>query len=120
MKKIKVYEYPKCSTCQNALKFLDKHKINYEKHSITETPPQKAELREMLDHLKGDLKKLFNTSGIQYREMGLSQKMKDLSEDEAIQMLSKNGKLIRRPFLLAGAKGAVGFKEAEWKALLKL
>lgn len=115
MSQLRVYEYPKCSTCRNALKFLDQKKIGYEKIDITLQPPTKEELRAMLKHLGGDLKKLFNTSGVQYREMKLSEKVGKMSAEEAITLLSKNGKLIKRPFALSPTKGQVGFRESEWK-----
>lgn len=83
-----------------------------------DTPPSVAELKKMLGFLKGDFKKLFNTSGLQYRELGMSEKMKTLSAEQAIALLSKNGKLIKRPFFLTESHGAVGFKEDEWKKIL--
>lgn len=114
MKKIKVYEYGKCSTCKKALQFLDKKSVPYEKVDITLSPPSLAELKEMLQHV-GDIKKLFNTSGLVYKEMGLSQKLPGMSEAEALKLLASNGRLIKRPFVKTSAKGLVGFKEAEWK-----
>src|SRR5688572_24542743 len=115
MKKIRVYEYSKCSTCRNALKFLDRKSIGYEKIPIVETPPTKAELRQMLTALDGNLKKLFNTSGELYREMKISTKIDSMSEGEALDLLAANGKLIKRPFVIAGDTGLVGFKEDDWK-----
>ena len=114
----KVYEYAKCSTCKNALSFLDRKKIKYSKVAIVDQPPTEAELKKMLGYLGGNLKKLFNTSGIQYRELGMSEKLKTLSEAEAIQLLSKNGKLVKRPFLLGEGTGTVGFNEIEWGKLI--
>lgn len=120
--KIKVYEYSKCSTCQKALKFLDSKKMDYTKVAIVEQPPTVSELRQMLKYLKADggsFKNLFNTSGVQYRELNMSEKIKNgLGEDEAIKLLSQNGKLVKRPFLLAGDTGTVGFKEQHWKQIL--
>ena len=122
---IKVYEYAGCSTCRNALKFLDKHGVKYEKHAIVDTPPTKAELKMMLAALKDDggtFKNLFNTSGVQYRELGISDKIKaGLTESQAIDLLVVNGKLIKRPFVILGAdKGFVGFKEDVWKKHFKV
>jgi arsenate reductase-like glutaredoxin family protein len=71
----------------------------------------------MLAHLGGDLRKLFNTSGQQYRELGLSEKLKSKTPDQALKLLASNGKLIKRPFALGKSKGAVGFREEEWKGL---
>lgn len=121
--KIKVYEYNACSTCQKALKFLDAKKIQYDRIAIVDQPPTVAELKKMLEHIKargGTFKNLFNTSGVQYRELGISEKIKNgLKEEEAIRMLSTNGKLIKRPFLLTDSDGAVGFQEDLWKQLVR-
>jgi arsenate reductase len=115
--KLKVYEYANCSTCKKALKFLDARKVAYEKIPIVEQPPTMAELRAMLK-VVGDFRRLFDTSGLLYREMKIGDRIKaGMTEAEAISLLAKHGKLIKRPFVVAGAKGAVGFKEAEWKAL---
>lgn len=119
---IKVYEYKACSTCQKALKFLDAKGVKYERHPIVDQPPSIAELKKMLTYLKADggsFKNLFNTSGVQYRELGISEKIKNgMSEDEALKLLSGNGKLIKRPFLLTDKTGTVGFKEDVWKKLV--
>ncbi len=119
---IRVYEYKKCSTCQKALKFLEKKGFSFETLAIVEQPPSLGELKKMLSYLKasgGSMKNLFNTSGIQYRELKISDKIKaGMSETEALEMLSKNGKLIKRPFLLTDSGGAVGFNEEAWQKLL--
>lgn len=120
--KLKIYEYKTCSTCQKALKFLDAKKISYEKFPIVDQPPSLAELKKMLKFLKaggGSFKNLFNTSGVQYRELGISEKIKaGMTESEALELLTKNGKLIKRPFVLTDKTGVVGFKEDQWKKLL--
>lgn len=119
---IKVYEYKNCSTCKKALKYLDKKKVKYEKLPIVDTPPSQKELQQMLGHLKSSgktFKNLFNTSGEQYRELKISDKIKDgMTEQEAISLLSKNGKLIKRPFLLTEKSGATGFQEEVWAKIL--
>lgn len=117
MKKIKVYEYKGCSTCRQALKFLDAKKIPYEKIDITAQAPSAAELKAMAK-LKGDLKPLFNTSGVVYREMELSKKLPEMSEAEAIALLAGNGRLVKRPFVLGDGFGLLGFREEEWKKQL--
>ena len=114
MKKLKVYEYPKCSTCKKALKFLLAQNIPFEVIDITTNPPSSAELSRMLGHL-GEIKKLFNTSGLVYKEMRLSEKVAHMGEKEAIHLLSKNGRLIKRPFVLGDGWGLIGFKEDEWR-----
>lgn len=118
---MKVYEYKNCSTCQKAKKWLDKNNITYTALPIVEQPPTLEELQTMLQYLRdqgGDLKNLFNTSGEQYRALKMSNKLKaGMSETEALKLLSKNGKLIKRPFILAKNKGTVGFKEDVWSKL---
>lgn len=119
---MKAYLYKNCDTCRKAQKFLDARKISYEEIPIVETPPSPSELKRMLGYLKGrggSLKNLFNTSGQAYRELKISEKLqKGMTESEALSLLAKNGKLIKRPFLLTDGDGTVGFKEAEWKSLL--
>jgi arsenate reductase len=116
---LKVYEYDKCSTCKKALKFLDDRKVPYEKLPIVDKPPSLAELKKMLGHV-GEVRKLFNTSGLVYREMKLGERLSGLSEAEALRLLASNGKLIKRPFVLGRDVGVVGFKEPEWKKLASL
>jgi arsenate reductase len=116
MKKVKVYAYNKCDTCRKALKFLDGKKIPYEALDITEQAPTKKELETMLAQV-GDLKKLFNTSGVVYKEMKLSEKLPTMSKTEALHLLSSNGRLVKRPFLLADSIALVGFREPEWRAV---
>ena len=116
--KPRIYEYEGCSTCRKALKFLDAKGVAYERVPIVTTPPTKAELREML-RLAGDRRRLFNTSGLLYREMKVGDKLKTMTDDEAVDLLSKHGKLVKRPFVLAGGKGLLGFKEEEWKAVFR-
>ncbi|MBP9707899.1 MAG: arsenate reductase family protein [Oligoflexales bacterium] len=118
MKKIKFYGYNKCSTCVKAKKFLDKHSVTYEDLDITTTAPSAAELKQMLAEYHGDIKKLFNTSGQAYREMNLKDEIADMTPAKAITMLSKNGRLVKRPFLIGDTSGLVGFKEDEWKTII--
>ena len=117
MKKLKVYEYAGCSTCKKALKFLDSAKAPYEKIDITTQAPSPAELKTMLGYV-GELKKLFNTSGLVYKELKLSEKLPAMSEAEALKLLATNGRLVKRPFVLGSGWGVVGFKEPEWTAKL--
>lgn len=121
MKKLKVYEYAKCGTCVKAKKFLEKNKIAFDLIPIVEQPPTKNEIKKMLSYLKNrgeKINKLFNTSGVLYKEMKLSAKMADMSESELIDLLAAHGKLIKRPFVLMEDDGVVGFKEDEWKTKL--
>ena len=120
---LKVYEYKACSTCKKALKFLDQKKVSYESIAIVDQPPSLTELKKMLSLVKeegGSLKNLFNTSGQQYRELNIAARLSEgMTESEALVLLSKNGKLIKRPFAISGEKGAVGFKEDQWKKKFK-
>lgn len=109
-----LYIYSKCSTCQNALKFLERKNIAFVRKEIVETPPSVEELCTMLDYVGGNIKNIFNTSGQLYREMQLNEKLKSMSEEDAILLLSQHGMLVKRPFLLGDDFGLLGFKEAEW------
>lgn len=110
---VKVYEYAGCSTCRKALKFLDARGVAYRSVPIVETPPTVAELKAMLA-FAGDLRRLFNTSGLLYRELGVGEKLKTMSEAAALALLAKHGKLVKRPFVLLKDRGLLGFKEDEW------
>ena len=114
MADVKVYSYAKCSTCRKALKFLESKGVEHKVIDITEQPPTKAELKKMLGYYDGELKRLFNTSGVQYRELDIKSKLPNMTKDEAIRLLSENGKLVKRPFVLWKQSGLVGFKDVEW------
>ncbi|MGY8653763.1 MAG: arsenate reductase family protein [Verrucomicrobiia bacterium] len=113
----KIYTYKNCGTCLKAMKFLDGRGVEPEELPIRETPPAKGELRKMLKLCGGELKRLFNTSGGDYKALNLKDKLGAMSVEEALDLLSSTGNLVKRPFLLIGNKGAVGFKEDEWSAL---
>jgi arsenate reductase len=117
---MKFYQYPNCSTCRKAKKFLVESGVEFEAIDITQQPPTEEELLTMLGSYNGELRKLFNTSGVQYRELNLKDKLPTMSVNEAVELLSSNGKLIKRPFLLKADKlGIVGFNEAAWQAFIK-
>ncbi|MCC7441728.1 MAG: Spx/MgsR family RNA polymerase-binding regulatory protein [Bdellovibrionales bacterium] len=114
---LKIYQYPKCDTCRRALKFLAARKVDFTSVDVTEQPPSLAELKAMLKAQSGELRKLFNTSGQVYRELQIGAKLPQMSEAEALALLARHGKLVKRPFLLLhGGAGLLGFKEPEWKA----
>ena len=119
---IKIYQYAGCSTCKNALKYLETRKKKYEKVPIVEQPPTVSELKAMLGYLKASgktFKNLFNTSGEQYRALKIGDRIKaGMTEQEAIALLSKNGKLIKRPFLLTAKGGTTGFQGETWDKLV--
>lgn len=112
--KPKVYTYRNCDTCRKALKFLKEQGVEFQEVPIREQPPTKAELKRMLEIYSGDLRRLFNTSGMDYKALNMKDKLPTLSADEALTLLSQNGNLVKRPFLLTDKTGLVGFKEDEW------
>ena len=111
---IKVYCYSKCSTCRKALKWLDDKGIKYESIDIKTEHPDKNTLRMYYEKSGLPLKKFFNTSGMQYREMGLSKKLPDMSEDEQLALLASDGMLVKRPLVVSDGFVLTGFKEEEW------
>jgi arsenate reductase len=115
---LRIYAYEKCDTCRKALKYLASQKIAHEIIPIRDQPPSVAELRKMLGHVGGDLRKLFNTAGQDYRALDMKSRLPKLSIDEALALLGSNGNLVKRPFALTRNSGAVGFREEEWKSLL--
>src|SRR5687767_5119562 len=114
---LKVYAYKGCDTCRKALKWLDANKIAYEVVPVREQPPAKKELEQMLGVYEGNLRKLFNTSGLDYKALNLKEKLQRMGNGDAMQMLARNGNLVRRPFVVTEQGGVVGFDEAEWKQL---
>lgn len=111
---IQVYGYQGCSACRKALKFLDARGVAYEVVPIVETPPSKAELKAMLQ-FAGEARRLFNTTGVLYRDMKMGERLATLSEDGALALLAQHGKLVKRPFVLLKDRGLLGFKEDEWE-----
>ncbi len=116
---LKAYCYSKCTTCKKALKWLDEQGIKYELKDIKTEHPSESELRELHGKSGLPLRKFFNTSGQLYREMELSKKLADMSEDEMFRLLASDGMLVKRPLLVDGDVVLVGFKEAEWAENLK-
>lgn len=112
-------EYPKCSTCQKAEKFLDNHHISYEKRLIKEETPTKEELSTWIKKYGIDRNKLWNTSGIKYRELNQKVNLKSLSEEEQLSLLEKDGMLIKRPLLITDDKMIIGFKEQEYLSIIE-
>lgn len=110
-----VYGYQKCSTCRDALKWLEARGIAHQVRAIRETPPSRAELKTALTAFGGDFRKIFNTSGMDYRALGLKDQMAGMTESAAFDLLSSNGNLVKRPFLIGDGKTLVGFKETEWQ-----
>lgn len=111
-----VYVYQKCSTCRDAMKWLDSRGISYEAKAIRETPPTAGELKTALDAAGGDLRKIFNTSGMDYRALELKDRLPTMGETEAFELMAGNGNLVKRPFVLGGGKVLVGFKKPAWES----
>ncbi|MDO4345651.1 MAG: arsenate reductase family protein [Eubacteriales bacterium] len=107
-------EYPKCSTCQKAKKWLDAHGVVYTDRNIKEQNPTEEELRKWQAKSGQPLKKFFNTSGLLYRELGLKEKLDAMSEEEQYRLLASDGMLVKRPLLISGDTVLIGFKEQEW------
>ena len=115
---ITIYCYEKCSTCRDALKWLNVRGIAHHVKAIRETPPSAAELGNALKFYGGDLRKIFNTSGMDYRALGLKDQLPTMTESQAFALLGSNGNLVKRPFLIGDGKVRVGFKAAEWQQAL--
>lgn len=115
-----VYEYPACSTCKKALKWLNDHQLSYQRVHIVDSPPSREVLSAAIDASGLPIKRFFNTSGQSYRQGGFSERLPTMSKEEAIDALAADGKLIKRPLVITdgAARVLVGFKEAEWAEAL--
>lgn len=111
--------YPKCSTCTKAKKWLEENGVDFESRHIVENNPTKEELKKWITLSGQPIKKFFNTSGILYREMNLKEKVAQNNEDELLDILSTNGMLVKRPLLIGKDKVLIGFKEKEWEEIKK-
>lgn len=112
-------EYPKCSTCKKAKKWLEDNRINYNERNIVEETPTIQELREWIEKSEVDIKKWFNTSGIKYRELNLKERLLFMSDEEKMKLLASDGMLIRRPLLISDKGICIGFKEEQWEKIIK-
>lgn len=108
-------EYPKCSTCKKAKKWLDAQNVSYEDRNIVEDHPTYEELKQWYEMSGLPLKKFFNTSGMLYREMQLKDKLPGMSEEEQLKLLATDGMLVKRPLVVKGNTVLTGFKESEWE-----
>jgi arsenate reductase len=111
---LKIYTLAQCSTCRDATKWLRAHKIAFEERAIRETPPTIAELRAVLAAHDGNIGRVFNSSGIEYRALKMSEKLPALSEAEKLSLLAGNGSLVKRPFVVGAGVALVGFNAAKW------
>lgn len=110
--------YPKCTTCQKAKKWLEANGIAFEERHIKEDNPTVEELKEWHKKSGLPLKKFFNTSGVQYKELKLKDRLSEMSEEEQYSLLASDGMLVKRPILIGDDFVLVGFNETEWKAAL--
>lgn len=113
----KFYCYPKCSTCAKARKKLDELGISYEEFDITTETPTAEDLKGYFQQAGLGLRRFFNTSGIKYRELGLSKKLDDMTEDQSFDILASDGMLIKRPLLVGDERVLVGYKEEDYESL---
>ena len=107
--------YPKCSTCRKAKKYLEENNVTFTDRHIVEDNPTAEELKGWIEKSGLPVKKFFNTSGKLYKDMDLKNKLADMTEEEQIQLLASNGMLVKRPLIIEDGRVLVGFKEAEWK-----
>ena len=110
--------YPKCSTCKKAEKFLKENNIEFINRNIVQENPSAEELALWMEKSGLEPRKFFNTSGVLYREMNLKDKIKTMSKEEMIEILSTNGMLVKRPLLVMDDKVLVGFKEENYKEII--
>lgn len=110
--------YPKCSTCQKAIRFLQEHQLDFEQRDIKADPPTAEELAAWQAQSGLPLKRFFNISGLQYRALGLKDRLAQMEEAEMLELLASDGMLVKRPILVCEKKVLVGFREQEWQEAL--
>ena len=115
---MKIYCYPKCTTCKKALKWLDEQGKAYEEIDIKENNPSKEDLKAAYEKSGLPLKRFFNTRGLKYKELKLKDRLASMSEDEQLELLASDGMLVKRPLVIDGETVLTGFQEAEWRAKL--
>lgn len=108
-------EYPKCSTCKKAKKWLEDNNIDFVDRNIVTETPTKEELSKWIERSGQDIKKWFNTSGLKYKELNLKDKLVNMSDKEKIELLASDGMLIKRPLLISDKGIFIGFKEEKWQ-----
>lgn len=109
-----IYTYASCDTCRRAVKWLREREVKFQERPIRETPPSSSELQQMLDAYGGDLRRLFNTSGRDFREQKLGEKIEAMKPAEAFRLMAETGNLVKRPFLIGPDVAVVGFDPAVW------
>lgn len=112
---IKFYQYSNCTTCKKAAKFLNEYGVSYVPIDIVQHTPTKKEFEDIIEKTGVEVNKLFNTHGAKYRELNLKDKLKDMSDDEKLDLLASDGMLVKRPLAISGEKITLGFKEDQYK-----
>lgn len=113
---VKMYGYDRCGTCRSAVKWLKAHNVNIgEIIPLFEAPPTVEELKKLVSDSGLELKKFFNVSGEVYKEMGLKDRLPSMTEEQKLELLASNGRLIKRPIVTDGSKVTVGFKDTEYE-----
>ena len=107
-------QYPKCSTCKKAKKWLEENSIEFEERNIVTETPTVEELMHWIQKSGQDIKKWFNTSGLKYKELNLKDKLINMTYKEKIELLASDGMLIKRPILITDKEILIGFKEEKW------
>ena len=107
-------QYPKCSTCKKAKKWLEENSIEFEERNIVTETPTEEELIQWIQKSGQDIKKWFNTSGLKYKELNLKDKLINMTYTEKIELLASDGMLIKRPILITDKEILIGFKEEKW------
>ena len=120
MEQLVVYCYPKCGTCRKAVKFLEENGVAFTYDAIVKDPPTAQELEAYIEKSGLPERRFFNTSGMKYRELGLKDRLADMSAQEMTQLLASDGMLIKRPLFVLGDTVIPGFKEVEWRRALEL
>ena len=110
-------EYPKCSTCKRAKKWLNDNKINFTDRDITKETPTVAELNKWIKQSGVEIKKWFNTSGLKYKELQLKDKLESMDFEDKIKLLASDGMLIKRPIFVSKDIILIGFNEEKWKQI---
>lgn len=112
-------EYPKCSTCKKAKNWLESNGVEFEDRHIVENNPTAEELKVWYEKSGLPLKKFFNTSGLKYKELGLKDKLPNMTEEEQLNLLGTDGMLVKRPLVIGDEFVLIGFKEPQWAEKLK-
>ena len=112
-------EYPKCTTCKRAKKWLDERQVSYEERHIVEDNPKAEELKKWIAKSGLPIKRFFNTSGMKYRDLGLKDRLPEMTEEEQIELLATDGMLVKRPLVIGDDFVLVGFKEEQWGNTIK-